>query len=233
MASVLVLWDVDHTLINAGGGSPELYRAVFHEIFGWDPAVTAPMAGRTDRAIVADTLALAGVEEPGRHVAEFLAHLADRAPHMRDLVRRRGFRLPGAAAALTALAADASRVQSLLTGNIRPLAEAKLAALGLTSHLDFDIGAYGDHDEIRAELVHLARRQAGQAYGRDFAGPATVLIGDTPLDVAAALATGARAVAVATGRSSAAELAASGAHAVLPSLTDTAAVLGAVLDGTA
>jgi phosphoglycolate phosphatase-like HAD superfamily hydrolase len=56
-----------------------------------------------------------------------------------------------------------------------------------------------------------------------------VLIGDTPLDVGAALATGARAVGVATGDFTLGELAASGAHAVLPDLADTGAVLAAIL----
>ena len=56
-----------------------------------------------------------------------------------------------------------------------------------------------------------------------------MLVGDTPLDVAAALATGARAVGVATGQFTAADLAASGAHAVLPDLADTARVVAAIL----
>jgi phosphoglycolate phosphatase-like HAD superfamily hydrolase len=56
-----------------------------------------------------------------------------------------------------------------------------------------------------------------------------VIIGDTPFDVAAALACGARAVGVATGQSPAAELAAAGAHAVLPDLADTPRVIAAIL----
>jgi len=162
----------------------------------------------------------------------------------------------------------------VLTGNIRPLAHAKLGALGLIGYLDMDIGAYGDDHEIRAELVHIARRSAAESLRRSrdtrdtgnpcdpgdprdprdsyragedradissqepgpFAGTATVLVGDTPLDVEAALATGSRAVAVATGSYSADELAAAGAHAVLPDLADTARVLDAILglpEGTA
>ena len=58
-----------------------------------------------------------------------------------------------------------------------------------------------------------------------------VQVGDTPLDVAAALATGARAVAVATGSYPAANLVAAGAHVVLPDLTDTARVVAAVTAG--
>ena len=120
-------------------------------------------------------------------------------------------------------------VQSLLTGNIRQLAEVKLGPLGLLDDLDLDAGAYGDVHEVRAELVHAARRNAARGYGRDFAGQATVLVGDTPLDVEAALATGARAVGVATGDFTAQELAAAGAHAVLPDLSNTGQVLEAIL----
>ncbi len=224
-----MLWDIDFTLLVAGGASRLIYQVVFRELFGADLREIAPMAGRTDRAIVRDTLAMAGIGEPGRHVDAFLAALAGHAGGFRSLVAERGHALPGAAAAIAAVAAAPGTVQSVLTGNIRPLAEAKLAALGLTDHLDLAVGAYGDHHEVRAELVHLARRQAGRAYGRGFGGRATVLIGDTPLDVAAARATGAGSVGVATGGSTAADLTAAGADAVLPGLADTSAVIAAIL----
>jgi phosphoglycolate phosphatase-like HAD superfamily hydrolase len=231
--NVLVLWDIDYTLINAGGSSTQLYGTVFRELFGRELHGVAPMAGRTDRAIILHTLERAGVSDPYQHVEAFLAGLADHAPGFRTLVVERGHALPGAAVALAALAGlgPAQAVQSVVTGNIRPLAEAKLGALGLTGHLDFDIGGYGDHHENRAELVHLARRNATRAYHQDFAGEAAVIVGDTPLDIAAARAAGARSVGVATGASSAAELAAADADAVLPDLTDTDAVLAAVLGG--
>lgn len=120
-------------------------------------------------------------------------------------------------------------VQSLLTGNIRALAEVKLGALGLTRHLDLSVGAYGDASEVRADLVPLARRRASLAYRQDFSGEGTVLVGDTPRDVEAALLTGASAIAVATGSFSMADLAAAGAHAVFPDLTDTDQVVAAIL----
>jgi phosphoglycolate phosphatase-like HAD superfamily hydrolase len=112
---------------------------------------------------------------------------------------------------------------------MRPLAVLKLGAAGLGDHLDLDAGAYGDAHEVRAELVPLARLAASRRYGAGFAASSTILIGDTPLDVEAALASGARAVGVATGSYSTAELAAAGAHAVLPDLTDPASVLAAVI----
>jgi hypothetical protein len=254
------------------------------------------MAGRTDRAIILETLELAGIPEPRRYVDSFICGLSAHAPSVREAVAVRGQALPGAAAALTALAAaqvpgsrpvtdarvPAVRVpagavsqggpvapgpggpgglagpngpnglgpprpspgglggpsalgrvrQSVLTGNVRPLAEVKLAALGLRNGLDLCIGAYGDDHEERTELVHVARRRAAAVHGRlpaDFDGTATVVVGDTPLDVEAALDAGARAVGVATGRYAAADLVAAGADAVLPDLTDTRLVMETLL----
>ena len=224
-----MLWDVDYTLLDAGGSGRAVYRSVFRDLFGRDPDGVAPMGGRTERAIIADTLSMSGINDPARHVDEFIAELTRRAPELQVTMAAREHALPGAAAALAAVAAlGPAVVQSVLTGNVPAMARAKLAAVGLNAHLDLDVGAYGDHHEIRAELVHLARARAGAAYGREFGGRATVLVGDTPLDVEAALATGARAVGVATGGPAAADLAAAGADVVLPDLTDTAAVVAAI-----
>jgi len=220
-----VLWDVDYTLVNADGLGTRLYEVVFRELFGRELPAVAPKAGRTDRAIILDTLALAGVASSGDAVDGFLAALARLSAS--GTVRADVRALPGAAAAIDELASIGAR-QSVLTGNVRPLAALKLGLAGLGSCLDLDVGAYGDVHEVRAELVPVARDAAGQAYGTDFAGCSTVLIGDTPLDVEAALATGARAVGVATGSYSAASLAAAGAHVVLPDLTDSGLVLAAV-----
>ncbi len=228
VVDLLVLWDVDYTLVDSDGLGTRLYEATFSEMFGRDLTAVAPKAGRTDRAIAADTLAMAGIAEPRERVDDFLAVLARRVAAI-DGGAPPGVRaLPGAVAAIAALASAGAR-QSVLTGNIRPLAALKLGLAGLGEHLDLDVGAYGDVHEVRAELVPVARKGARAAYGTDFAGPSTVLIGDTPLDVAAALAAGARAVGVATGSFPAAQLTAAGAHAVLPDLTDTARVLAAVL----
>ena len=232
MPKRLVLWDVDYTLVNAGGASVHLYGVVFQRVFGRELTALAPMAGRTDRAIILDTLTRAGIPEPDKHLYTFAAELAElvtHAPEFRRRVRERGRALPGAVEALQAVAGVCDVVQSVLTGNLRPLAEVKLGELGLARYLDLDVGAYGDVHEVRAELVHAARRNAAAAYGAAFAGEATVIVGDTPFDVEAALAAGARAVAVATGATPARDLAAAGASAVLPDLTDTAAVLAAIL----
>jgi phosphoglycolate phosphatase-like HAD superfamily hydrolase len=458
MGDLLVLWDVDGTLLNAGGVGGDLYETVFSSIFGRSCGKLAPMAGRTDRAIILETLEMAGIPEPRRHVDPFIEGLRSQAPLVYEAVERQGRALPGAAEAIAAIASatvgkstigfavpgtallapdaasapdaapapavaasafiaasaapsprspapapasplaaapasplaaapasplapsraassltpapapaasplaaamvatgpsrltpaateasepagdagsltpvasaatapapagvpsatvapappappappvlpgpfvpdtgtppvgtgpapgfpvvtpapldprrasrttaissaapasgsaapaarparppapgarkrpPAARVyQSVLTGNVRPLAEVKLAAMGLRYPLDLCIGAYGDDHEDRTQLIHLARRRACAVYGNassDFSGTATIVVGDTPLDIEAALKAGARAVGVATGGYSAKTLQEAGAHAVLTDLTNTAAVLTALL----
>ena len=198
MGDLLVLWDVDYTLVDAAGLGTRMYETVFREMFGRDLPAVAPKAGRTDRAILLDTLALAGIAEPRAQVDGFLAALARRSAAADGTVSARVRPMPGASAAVAALAGTGVR-QSVLTGNVRPLAELKLGLAGLGEHLDLDVGAYGDVHEVRAELVPVARQAARQAYGADFGGMSTVLVGDTSLDVAAALVAGARAVGVQRG----------------------------------
>ena len=240
-----MLWDVDYTLIAAPGGA-ELYGLALAELYGLQlPTGLQSMAGRTDSAIAAEVLSLAGVPDPEAEVPRFQAVLARLAPRALGIVRERGRVLPGAAEAIAALAnhagqqpaarpgtaGDGQVIQSLLTGNIPAMALVKLSALGLTAHLDLDIGAYGDVSRIRADLVPVARRNAADRYGGDFAGRATVLVGDTPSDVAAAAAHGARSVAVASGQFTARQLAEAGADVVLADLTDTGQVVTAIVTG--
>jgi phosphoglycolate phosphatase len=232
---LLVLWDVDYTLADTDGVGRYLYQIALAELYGLEmPRPIRSMAGRTDSSIALEVLTAAGVADPAAEVARFQEVLGARAPELDSLVRERGKPLPGAAEVLAALAdpAYAGRVvQSVLTGNVPALARVKLGGLGLTAHLDLAIGAYGDVSEVRADLVPVARRNAAEHYGADFAGRATVLVGDTPSDVEAAAVSGARSVAVATGSFSAQQLADAGADVVLTDLTQTAEVVNAILDG--
>lgn len=234
---LLVLWDVDYTLIDADGAGRRLYRLALDELYGLElPRSPQPFAGRTDSAIALEVLALAGVPQPETQIRRIHEFLSARAAEMTADIQAKGRVLPGAAEALAALAQAQSRgevIQSLLTGNIPELARVKLATLGLTEHLDLAIGAYGDVSETRSDLVHVARRNAEARHGADFSGRTTVLVGDTPSDIEAALVTGASAVGVASGSFSEPELAQAGAHVVLPDLTDTGRVVAAILGAAA
>jgi phosphoglycolate phosphatase-like HAD superfamily hydrolase len=120
-------------------------------------------------------------------------------------------------------------VQSVLTGNIRPNAEAKLRLLG--NHiqlLDLDVGGYGSDDVDRPRLVGAAQRKASAKFGVTFGPASTVLVGDTERDVTAALEGGALIVGVATGATSEKQLRHAGAHVVLPDLTDAAGFVEAI-----
>ena len=178
------------------------------------------------------------MDEPRRYVDPFIAGLTAHAPSVRAAVAARGRALPGAAAALAALCSagtlrrSGARHQSVLTGNIRPVAEVKLGR-----------ARAGTASTCASAPTATTTRCAPSSSGSRGGGPrpctagrprtsraaATVVIGDTPLDIEAALATGARAVGVATGPFPAADLRAAGAHAVLPDLTDTDLVLRALL----
>jgi phosphoglycolate phosphatase len=234
VSGFLVLWDVDFTLVDTRGVGLHLYRLAFRDLYGRDlpsESEKADMAGRTDRAIALDVLTLAGIADPPAEVSRFEAALSRLAPSVADMVNDKGRVMPGASAALGALTGLSAR-QSVLTGNVRAMAQVKLAPFGLLEHLDLDVGAFGNESAVRADLVHIARGRAASAYWQNFAGQATILVGDTPLDIEAAQATGARGVGVATGRFSEAELIAAGADAVLADLTDTNEVVAAVFGTT-
>lgn len=224
-AEPLVLWDIDGTLVNTAGLGRDAFADAFERVFGIVPELVT-MAGRTDHEIALSILELNGIEQGERHLPEFTDALAIALAAKESEIRAKGHAMPGAAEVLAALEGRAT--QSLLTGNIEPNAALKLAAFGLGAELDFEIGAYGSDHRVRPELVGIALRKARAKHGKDFH---PVLVGDTPLDIAAARGGGAAVVAVATGPHSVEELA--GADAVLPDLRDTAAAVEAILTARA
>ncbi|HEY2956983.1 MAG TPA: HAD family hydrolase [Actinomycetota bacterium] len=230
----LVLWDIDGTLVDTGRIGRDAFGEAFEAVAGRAPDQaaqdTVEMAGRTDHEIALEFLALHRIDGQA-HLPAFSEALAAALAAKEGEIRRHGQALPGAEAALAALRDEPGVVQSLLTGNIEPNAAVKLAAFGLDVYLDFAVGGYGSDDPHRPKLVAVARRKAKAKYGVAFGPASTVLVGDTPLDVAAGRQGGARVVAVATGQFDPGELRAAGADAVLPDLRDTAAVLDAVLAG--
>ncbi|MEV0400732.1 haloacid dehalogenase-like hydrolase [Actinoallomurus sp. NPDC050550] len=225
----LVLWDIDHTLVSIAGLSAEIYAAVFQEITGRPLERLAHMAGRTDRAIISETLGLHSLTPTEDVMTAFGDALAASFANRADDLRRRGRILPGVEEALSALAARPEVVQSVLTGNMDSIASAKLTAFGLHRFVDLDIGAFGFDGVERPPLVGLARARAAEKYGGSFDPAHTVLIGDTPHDVLAGHRGGARVVAVATGASDEAALRAAGAELVLADLSDTDDVVRSVL----
>lgn len=228
-----MLWDIDHTLISISGLSREIYDTAFREVIGRPMERVADMAGRTDRTIIAETLRLHGITPDTEVVTAFADVLAASFTARQHEIKARGRELPGARAALTELAIRTDVIQSVLTGNMKPIAVCKMTAFDLHDLVDFEVGAYGfDHDD-RPPLVGLARKRAERKFGETFDASTTVLIGDTPHDVDAGHRGGARVVAMATGASDEQALRAAGADIVLADLTDTDAVVRALLQVSA
>lgn len=111
----------------------------------------------------------------------------------------------------------------LATGNLEVGARIKLQRGDLWRRFAF--GGFGSDAAERAELVRVAIARGCARAGRRFVRDEIFVIGDTPKDVAAAHAAGARAVAVATGWYGVDELAASGADAVYPTMAEWLATL--------
>lgn len=223
----LVLWDIDHTLVNIGEISREIYEMAFEEVLGQPLRELADMAGRTEQAILVETLALHGVPDPESKLDDFYAALAKAANKLRERMCTVGRRLPGAAEAIAALT-DHDMVQTVVTGNIKPIAVTKLEVFGLSELLDVEIGGYGSDADTRPPLIRQAWRHAQNKYDRTFDAQRVLVIGDTPLDIAAAREVGVHALGVATGNSTVEDLVAAQAAVVLPDLADTEIVLQAV-----
>jgi phosphoglycolate phosphatase-like HAD superfamily hydrolase len=221
---LLVLWDVDGTLVYTAGHGRRAFDEAFRAVVGRPPE-EVDFAGRTDHQIA---LTMLGGERD--HLPRVLEELAGALEARKDAMRAEGYAYPGVAEVLEALHERDDVVQSLLTGNIEVNAAVKVSAFGLEAWLDFDVGAYGsDPHEERSDLVAVARRRAAEKYGEP---TGAVLVGDTPLDVRAAQEAGARAVAVATGFADREALKASDPDAFLEDFADTAAAVAAITGST-
>lgn len=185
-------------------------HAAVAEVYGVGDPAPVDTAGRTDVEICRAILLDHGLS--ALRIDEGLDDLRDAAcaayarlvPH--DLSATV---LPGVRSLLETLAARADVRLSLVTGNLEPIARLKLERAGLGGFFARGQGGFGSDSEDRAALPPIARRRADR-HPRD----RTILVGDTPRDIACARADGLRCHAVATGPYRASELRAAGADAV-------------------
>lgn len=227
----LVLFDIDGTILWTDGAGRRAIHTALEEVFGSIGPPDYRFDGKTDRQIVRDLMRHDGHHDAGiddrmdvlldRYVEcldaelahpEFTARLLDGVPDLLD-----------------ALEARDDVVLGLLTGNVEPGARAKLRAVGIDPDR-FLIGAFGSDHEHRPELPAIAQRRVREILGVEIPGPDVVVIGDTPADIECARSVQARAIGVATGRYPVEELEQHGAVAVFEDLTDTEAVIRAILD---
>lgn len=225
----LILWDIDHTLIETGGVGSEVFRDAFEQVTGRKIEKLADVTGRTEPIIFRETLELYGVEDPGDYFTKFVQAQAEGYRSRANEMRRRGRVLPGALQALEKFSTLRQITQTILTGNPRSSADVKLDVFGLKNWIDMDSGAYGTDDSVRANLVAIAQQRARKRHGISFSEATTIIIGDTTSDVDAALTGGAQIIAVASGHTSAEKLRKAGAPVVLTSLEELASLVDSVI----
>jgi phosphoglycolate phosphatase len=231
LPKTLILWDVDHTLIENGGVSKETYALAFELLTGRGPSVRPSTDGRTDFQIMHELLTSNLVDaEKYVEIIQFEDVLIEAMKRKVSQLPQRGHILPGVIRVLTVLSAIPTVVQSVLTGNIASNARAKVGAFDLDRWVDLDVGGFGSDDTIRSNLVDAARRKVSKKYGTTFDRSSTILVGDTPLDVKAAHDGGARIIAVATGVYSTKQLIEAGADETLDSLADLDRFMAALVE---
>ena len=201
---MLLLFDIDGTLVaRAGKAHSEALASAIRDVHGVDPRDLREQigpAGRTDGEIARLILLSLGVsarriDERADDVREACCRIYAQTvpPDLSDLV------IPGVPELLSWLGGRDGVELALLTGNYEPVARLKLASAGIGKWFPSGQGAFGSDSEDRAELPAIARRRAGRA-GAPFPRKHTVVIGDTPRDIACARADGVRCIAVATGQ---------------------------------
>ncbi|BCY06246.1 haloacid dehalogenase [Actinoplanes sp. L3-i22] len=217
------MWDIDYTLLRGGGVAARAWRTAFTEVTGVAWRDTPIFGGRTDLDICGGVFAAHGVTDCTPET--FFARYVEIVDTVRHEFAEQGALMPGVREILAHLGDRPDIVQTLVTGNVPQVAAMKITAFGLDGAFDAEIGGYGTDDSVRAALVRRSLERARAKYGEPFR---PVVIGDTVNDVTAALANDAVAIAVATGATPAADLAAAGAHVVLPDLSDLEAAVKAL-----
>jgi phosphoglycolate phosphatase-like HAD superfamily hydrolase len=228
----IILWDIDGTLVRTRrqGVFKDYTTPVLLRAFGTAGRLEElSVSGMTDLQIVSEALRDEGfTTEQIRGRAEELTTL-----YLEELERLTAaeeiyYALPGAREALSAIEGSARYLNSLLTGNVRPAASLKLSLTGLADFFRLP-GAFGEDSHDRRDLPALAHRRISRHLRIDLKPEQLIVIGDTPNDILCARHFGARAVAVATGRSYDAQaLLAHDPDALLPDLTDVEMLLRAL-----
>lgn len=231
MTRRFVLWDIDGTLVTTGVVGRQALEHGVAGAAGLDTVPRISMGGKTDPQIVAEILAAAGVDAGRRAelVPTALGLAEDHLARWRDRIASEGHVHPGVQELLRRLDATEGVRQSLLTGNMEPNAFVKVDTFGLAGFFDFAVGAYGSDHCDRDLLVPVALERVTRLRNERYAPDEVWIIGDTVNDLRCARAGGARCLLVETGREGVGPLGPLSPDFRFPDLSDTDAVLAAVL----
>jgi len=224
----IFLFDIDGTLLTADGAGKRALTLALDHVFGRPNAVDGiDFRGMTDTLIIEQALSRWQSSVQSTEIDEvftiYLEHLKQ------ELVASHSARaLPGVAELLERLLALNGPVAiGLGTGNIEPAAYLKLARVGLNHYFTF--GGFGSDHRVRSEIIRVGAERGSSRLGFALSDCDVIVIGDTFHDVDAALAMGARAVAVGTSGVALEALVARGASYAFATLQDSQ-VLSALLE---
>jgi len=215
--SWLLLFDIDGTLVDTGGKGMAALRKTAVEVFGGD-GPPLDLAGSTDLGILENLYVHFEIDATDERTHRFFDAYHRHLEAALEANPAEGRVLDGVIDLLEALAVNENAQLALLTGNTALGAEMKLRHYGLGHHFTF--GAYGSDRADRNQLGSIALERALAITGRTYHPELTLVIGDTPKDIACAHAIGSKCLAVATGKFSADQLEKAGADWVLGSLRE-------------
>ena len=199
----LLLFDIDGTLLHTGGaGISALYAGLvdaFNLLCPLEQMPPIELAGATDAGLARYLFDHFDIDHSPENKKSFYeAYHLHLDQNLSEHARANGGKLlPGVHPLLQTLSKHDHLALGLLTGNIQQGAWTKLEHFEI-AHF-FDVGAFGDDHHDRNHLGPIALERASTHFGRDFSPTETMIIGDTPKDIACARACGACAIAVATG----------------------------------
>ncbi|HDH96680.1 MAG TPA: HAD family hydrolase [Proteobacteria bacterium] len=227
---VVVLFDLDGTIMLSGGAGRRAMEHVFERKFGVPDGFDGILPdGKTDPEIFREMIAKRGVdvEDEDATLAELHDMYIDRL-RVEMPSSERAVLMPGVRELLRELKGLPNVALGLLTGNYEEGARIKLSRFGLQDFFEF--GAFGSDHESRPELVKIAIERAEKLYGQPIEmGKHIVIIGDTPRDVECARLFGLTCIGVATGRYSVEELKRVGADYAFEDLSDTRRIVEIIL----
>ena len=223
--ATVVLFDLDGTLVDTGGAGGRAMRAAIAEVAGCCGSADFAFNGLTDPIIVRRGLQSSGLAEDEDAVERVLERYLERLP--RELACTQDYRvLPGVMDLLGLLQNCTEAAVGLGTGNLHRGAVLKLTPASLNEYFSF--GGFASDAEERAELIRIGAARGAARLGVCADSVRVVVVGDTPLDVAAGKINGARCIAVATGGHPMDALRDAGADYTFATLADEG-VLAAIL----
>lgn len=201
---IVILWDIDGTLVTVDGAGEKALVMAMRSAFGIDTDLSGiDYSGRTDRRIAELLHTSAGIPLTPESVQHFLEHYIE---HLEAEVPPSAMGLlPGVPETMEWIRNTSGVEQGLLTGNLRSGANIKLSKFHIWEYFPF--GAFSDFSVERNELGPYALEEAERYLETNLEPGQLIVVGDTPHDVVCGKVFGALTMAVATGKYSMDQLA--------------------------